>query len=857
MRRFPRWLRALPDCVQALSIETKTFATLTILLSCFAVLGANSYLTLSTTSKRLSVLRDQTLPEQTVVMDIANDIVATHMKVFRVVTLASNGVTSKLLDPLNSEVLSELESETIRLQILAERRHSFDSRKRELQLISAKWTIYVRGVADLLDVGRTDAPMAVMMLGATDESFQEIAAHLRAMSSQVNSHTSSLASQVLLSVDANKRWLALGGAVGMILSVLVAMAFARALVKPILAVTRAMQKISRGAVDVEIGYHDRKDEIGQMVEAIATFRRTTQLNAEMIAAQSRRFDAALNNMSHGLCMFDADGTLIVRNSRYLEIYGLPPDSIRPGSTLPEVLAHLAAAGVTSEDQTEYMADLSAALAQGNSAQYTRELRDGRSVQVCNQPMPGGGWVATHEDVTERIGNERRVTHMARHDALTGLPNRLYFRERTEAALPQLRRGESFALLCLDLDHFKDVNDTRGHPGGDKLLRLVADRLRQNVRETDILARLGGDEFAIVQVAIHGSKEVMILAERIVAELSQPYEIDGQEVIVAASVGVAIAPDDGDDQEQLFKKADMALYRAKADGGGTVRFFESEMDARAQGRHQLEMELRRAVAQNEFVVHYQPIVDLKTNTVSAFEALVRWNHPERGLVMPDGFITVAEEIGLIGRLGEWVLRQACAEAMKWPRDVRVAVNLSPSQFRKNLVPSVVGALVSSGLSASRLELEITESVLLQDTETTMSMLRELNAAGVSISMDDFGTGYSSLSYLHSFPFDKIKIDRSFVNGLSTNSNSVAIVKAVAGLGRTLGIKITAEGVETREQLDWLRSEGCAEAQGYFFSCAQPAADLAELSLDINQRLVDKSDSPRDASVVRRLRSVSSV
>ena len=857
MRLIPQWLHALPDRVHALSIETKTFATLSILLSCFAGLGVNSYLTMSATSNKLAALRDQTLPEQTVVMDIANDIVATHMKVFRVVTLASNGVSNKLLDSLNAEVLSELDSETRRLQILAERRHSFDAKTRELTLISTKWAIYVRGVTDLLDVGRTDAPMAAMMLGATDESFQEIAGHLSAMSSQVNSHTSSLATQVLLSVDANKLWLAFGGAAGMIISLLVAMAFARSLVKPIVAATQAMQKISRGAVDVEIGYRDRKDEIGQMVEAIATFRRTTQLNAETIAAQSQRFDVALNNMSHGLCMFDADGTLIVRNNRYLEIYRLPPDSIKPGLTLREVLVHLTAAGVSSDDQDEYAANLSAALAQGKSVQHTRELSDGRSVQVCNQPMPGGGWVATHEDVTERIGNEKRVTHMARHDALTGLANRLHFKERTEAALPRLSRGESFAVLCLDLDDFKNVNDTRGHPCGDKLLRLVADRLRQNVREVDILARLGGDEFAIVQVAIHGSKEVMILAERIVNALSQPYEIDGHEVVVGASVGAAMAPDDGDDPEQLFKKADMALYRAKADGGGTVRFFEAEMDARIQARHQLEMELRKAVVQNEFVVHYQPMVDLKTNRVSALEALVRWNHPERGLVMPDGFITATEEIGLIGPLGEWVLRQACTEALKWPRDIRVSVNLSPAQFRKTLVPSVVEALASSGLSASRLELEITESVLLQDSEATMSMLRELNAIGVSISLDDFGTGYSSLSYLHSFPFDRIKIDRSFVNDLSTSTNCAAIVKAVTGLGKTLGIKITAEGVETREQLEWLRSEGCTEAQGYFFSRAQPAAGLAQLISDIDQRLVGESDSPRDASVIRRLRSVPSV
>lgn len=854
--KLPRRLRSLPDALRALSIETKTFATLAVLLSCFAVLGVNSYLTLHTTSDKLGVLREQTLPEQTVVMDIANDIVATHMKVFRVVTLASNGVTTQSLVPLYAEVLSELVGETDRLRLLAERRHSFEPRKLELTVISAKWATYVGGVKDLLDVARTDAPMAAIMLGATDEDFQEIAGHLAAMSSQVNEHTASLASAVLLDVDANARWLAWGGAAGMIFGVLVAMVFVRSLVRPIVAVTKAMQRVSSGEVDVEIGYGDRKDEIGQMVEAISIFRQTTRRHAETIAVQGRRFDVALNNMSHGLCMYDADGTLVVRNDRYLEIYRLAPGLIEPGSRLEDVLQRLTAAGVLNLEVEGYAERLNSALSQGQTVRALRSLSDGRSVQVTHQPMPGGGWVATHEDVTERIKSETRVAYLARHDLLTGLSNRLHFMERSEQVLPLLRRGESFAVLCIDLDLFKRVNDTLGHPCGDKLLVQVADRLRQNVRETDVLARLGGDEFAIVQTAIKEPKEVMALAGRIVEALSRPYDIDGQEVMVGASVGAAIAPDDGDDPDLLFKKADMALYRAKADGGRTVRFFEAEMDARIQARHQLEVELRKAVAQNEFVVHYQPVIDLTTDKVSAFEALVRWNHPERGLVMPDAFISVAEEIGLIGAIGEWVMRQACREATKWPQDIRVAVNLSPSQFRTALVPTVARALAACGLGASRLELEITESVLMQDSEVTLSMLRELNQIGVSISMDDFGTGYSSLSYLHSFPFDRIKIDRSFVSELGTSPSCAAIVKAVAGLGKTLGIKITAEGVETQEQFEWLRSEGCTEVQGYFFSRAKPSGELAQLILDIDRRLIDNKHLPQGSAVGRRLRSVAS-
>jgi diguanylate cyclase (GGDEF)-like protein len=832
-----RWrLHALRDHIQTLSIKTKTFAALAVLLSCFAVLGVNSYLTMSTTSDKLGLLRDQTLPEQGVAMDISNDIIATHMKVFRFVTLASNGVTRKLLDSLYSEVLSELDGETIRLKILADRRHSFNTGKRELELITTRWSSYVSGVRDLMDVGKTDAPMAAMMLGATDEDFQTIAAHLSAMSSQINGRTASLASDILVNADTNKLWLAYGGTAGMLISVFVAMGFAKSLVKPIVAVTQAMQRVSCGAVDIDIGYQDRKDEVGQMVEAISTFRRTTQLHAETIASQNRLFDVALNNMSHGLCMFDADETLIVRNNRYLEIYRLAPGSIEPGCSLRQVLKILTTAGVVNADQDEYITDVRSALAQDKSIQTTRELSDGRSVQIFNQPMPGGGWVATHEDVTERIRNERR----------------------TEAALPQLARGGSLAVVCIDLDHFKEVNDALGHPCGDKLLRMVADRLRQSVRETDILARLGGDEFAVIQTLVQGQEQATTFARRIVALLSEPYDVDGHEAVVGASIGVAIAPDDGNDPDQLLKNADMALYRAKAEGRGTVRFFEAEMDACIQARHKLEMELRKAVTQGEFEVHYQPIVDLTVNKVVACEALVRWNHPERGLVMPDGFIAVAEDIGLIGPIGEWVLHQACAEAATWRRDLRVAVNLSPSQFRKALVPTVIQALASSGLCASRLELEITESVLLQSGEATMSMLHRLHEIGVCVSMDDFGTGYSSLSYLHSFPFDKIKIDRSFINDVSENANCAAIVKAVAGLGRSLGMKTTAEGVETRKQLEWLRLEGCTEAQGHLFGSARPASELAVLISDIDRGLVEHpsaiGDSSHDSSPPRRLRRV---
>jgi len=820
---------------RTLSIRTKTFAALSVLLSCFAVLGIHSYLTMKTTDDQLEALRTSTLPVPTAAMDIFNDINATHMKVFRFVTLASNGASKTLLDSLNSEVLSEFDGETSRLRLLVDPRYSFDSARQELQLITTKWSIYVDSAKNLIAVGKADASLAVMMMGAIDEDFHTIAAHLSAIASHANNRTASAVENILVNVAANKLWLAFAGLAGMTICVYVAMGFAKSLVRPMQAVARAMREVSSGAINVDIQYYDRKDEIGQMVQSISTFRQMTQGYVETIAAQNRRFDVALNNIAHGLCMFDAEGRLIVKNDRYLEIYGLSPGSIEPGCSLREHLQALNAAGVVGEDHDKHIAELQAARAQGKNIQATRELRGGRIVHVSDRPMPGGGWVATHEDVTERVRNEERVAYLARHDILTGLPNRLHFRERAEEALPLLRRGEGFAILCIDLDHFKEVNDALGHRSGDKLLQLVADRLRQNLRETDILARLGGDEFAVVQTMLQRPEEVTVLAARILEVLTEPYDVDGQEVVVGASIGVAMAPGDGHDPDRLLKNADMALYRAKAEGRGMFRFFEAEMDARLQARRKLEMELRKAVTQHEFEVYYQPIVDLQDNQVTAFEALIRWNHPERGLVMPDEFISVAEKLGLIGPIGEWVLHQACADAATWPRGIRVAVNLSPLQFRKTLVPTVVQSLASAGLCASRLELEVTESVVLQNNEATMSMLRQLHEIGVHISMDDFGTGYSSLSYLHSFPFDKIKIDRLFVSDLDANSDCAAIVRAVAGLGKTLGMKTTAEGVETREQLDWLRSEGCTEVQGYLFSRPQRARDLAILISDIDQRL----------------------
>jgi diguanylate cyclase (GGDEF)-like protein len=418
--------------------------------------------------------------------------------------------------------------------------------------------------------------------------------------------------------------------------------------------------------------------------------------------------------------------------------------------------------------------------------------------------------------------------MAQHDALTGLPNRTLLDKRLEDAIAHAKRGEIVATHLLDLDYFKNVNDTLGHPVGDKLLRMVADRLHRLIRECDTVARMGGDEFAIVQVGVAQPSDATSLAQRVIAAVSGPYEIDGHQVVVGASVGIAVSITDGSSPDLLLRNADLALYRAKSGGRGTSRFFEPEMDAQMQARRLMESDLRKAFAGGEFELHYQPIVNLQTNQISAFEALIRWQHSERGMVSPAAFIPLAEEIGLIVPLGEWILRTACAVAARWPHHVKVCVNLSPVQFRsRGLVEVVIGALATSGLHPSRLELEITETVLLADTEATLAVLHQLRGLGVRIAMDDFGTGYSSLSYLQTFPFDRIKIDRSFVKGVADDVGSLNIVRAVSALAKGIGMATTAEGVETQEQLDAVKAEGCTEMQGFLFSRALPAGEIDRL------------------------------
>jgi diguanylate cyclase (GGDEF)-like protein len=544
--------------------------------------------------------------------------------------------------------------------------------------------------------------------------------------------------------------------------------------------------------------------------------------------------AAIEGMPQGLSMFDDKQGLIACNAKYAAMYGLSTELVRPGTSFRTILEQRRMNGTSAVASEDLVEERLAHPDQAHNAEH--RLQDGRIISLLKAPLSTGGWVAIHMDVTEKRDTERRIAYLAHHDALTGLANRVQLREHLERTLQGLEPGGRASVFCVDLDHFKSVNDTLGHAVGDTLLRAVSARMCDLVGEGCLISRTGGDEFAIVQSGAEASAETAAaLAARIVEAMSMPFQLGDHDVVIGASVGIAVAPDDGDNADKLLKNADLALYRAKDEGRSGFHFFETDMDVKIQARRLLELDLRKALSAGQFELYYQPVVNLADDRVSGFEALLRWNHPTRGKVLPDEFIPVAEQTGLIVAIGEWVIRQACAEAATWPSDLRLAVNVSPLQFRRiNLVSTVVSALANSGLRPDQLEIEITESVLMHDDVGTMAVLQQLHGLGVRISMDDFGTGYSSLSYLRSFPFDKIKIDQSFIRDLIDRPDSIAIIRAVAALGLSFGMGTLAEGVETQEQLDKMRAEGCTEVQGYFFSRPVPASEVARLLSGFQKR-----------------------
>ena len=578
--------------------------------------------------------------------------------------------------------------------------------------------------------------------------------------------------------------------------------------------------------------------------ALASWRRQTQtLNvAALLAAivvvgmlaaiirylkeQHRRLDIAVNNMSQGLLLFDASERLVLRNQQYVDMFGISPEVVKPGCKLREIIQLRKDTGTLSGDVDDYCATVRESSKSGLTSLV--ETLDGRWMQVVNKAVKGGGWVSTIADVTEQRRNEDRAIRLASYDTLTGLPNRAQLRSHLSVELEKCSPDNQVAVLFLDMDEFKSVNDSLGHLIGDELLKSVSSSLQDCAGPNEFLARLGGDEFALVVSGINNESQVLNVVQRIYQAVRRTHQCLSHQLPVDTSIGIAVAPSDGLTCDEILQNADLAMYDAKSSGKRTYRFFEAELEKKAKDRRQLEADLRKALDAGSIDVHYQPILDLQTNEIVGCEALARWTHPERGYVSPADFIPVAEQSGLIEQLGEYVLRAACSEAATWPGATKVAVNVSPAQFKsESFALKVVAALAQSGLSSGRLEIEITEAVLIGDDQTALMILHELKAIGVRVALDDFGTGYSSLSYLRRFPFDKIKIDRSFINDLIGEDSSSAIVRAVVTMATEHKMVTTAEGVETIEQRKILQDLNCSEMQGFLFSRARPGAEIAKM------------------------------
>lgn len=577
--------------------------------------------------------------------------------------------------------------------------------------------------------------------------------------------------------------------------------------------------------------------VAVLAVVVGLLLRRHRLSDQRLAAERRQLSVAVNNIPQGLVLYDASARIVICNQPYREMFGLSPDVAKPGCTMQRLIEHRKETGSFDGDVDEFCAAIIRTVSLGKATRQLTDAPGGRAIEIVNRPLKAGGWVATIEDITERTRADEKIAHLAHYDALTDLPNRALFRERLEQALKAVRPDEQLAVLYIDIDEFKSVNDALGHAVGDELLKGVAERLRGCLKASDVAARLGGDEFAVIQTAIKKQSETTQLVDGIYAAIRRPFECSGQSITTDASIGIALAPGDGLDLDQLLRNADLALYGAKGDGRRTYRFFEAGMDARAKARRILELELRQAISDGGLDAYYQPVLNLEDGKISSCEALLRWRHPERGMISPAEFIPVAEETGLINELGRWVLNTACAEAANWPEHVRVAVNVSPVQFRsQTLALNVAAALANSGLAASRLELEITEAVLIRDDEVALEVLHQLRKLGVRIALDDFGTGYSSLSYLQRFPFDKIKIDRSFIKDLAGSGASSSIVQAVVNIAAASDMTTTAEGVETEQQRNLLYILGCTEMQGFLFSPAISAVEIRRLLLTHRGKIV---------------------
>jgi len=781
-----------------------------------------------------------------------------HTRLFALLSLGTNQSDPAAQKAAASALITQLDEEVKKFGRL------LDATSAVPPAIAARlreeFASYTGGVRETAGFAAYDASYGALLAGGTDDRFVILRADLADLVRTLAQRRVSLTQEAVgSSVKAQRQLLSLGlGAV--VLALLGSALVGRSISRPVLRLTALMNGLAGGDTDLVVPGASRRDEVGAMARAVEVFRANAIARRQgEIALRSTNLllDAALNSMLQGMLVWGPDHNLQLVNGRFFTICRIPPSRIGPGMAVREVVDICVRHGLHPDEEPADLRNMiDAMLTARRSAQIEMAMRPGLLIRIASEPMANGGTVVTFEDVTEKRRNEEQIAFMAHHDALTSLPNRVLFREHLDAAVDQLGEGHQFAVLCLDLDHFKEVNDTLGHAAGDELLRLVTGRLRHCVRDRDMVARIGGDEFAIVLSGLDGGPaSAASLAARLVESIGAPYQLIGHHIVIGTSIGIALS-EPGVAGAEFLKRADVALYCAKAERG-TFAFHEPEMDDHLHARHELEADLRRAVQFGEFELHYQPLYNLAEDRVTGFEALVRWNSPTRGRVSPADFIPLAEQTGLIVPIGEWVLCTACTEAATWPPHVGVAVNLSPVQVKnKQLLTMVRETLEATGLSAERLELEITETVLLQDTEAVMTLLHSLHDLGVRISMDDFGTGYSSLNYLLRFPFDKIKIDRSFISELreppadteeatatsealrASARNAAIIVRTIIGLGANLGIATLAEGVETAEQFVRIRQKGCTEVQGYFLSRPRPANEIEALRqrLDMTMPLI---------------------
>lgn len=807
-------MKALIRRFRDLSLRLKAGVIALILVAALTAISLQSFRAIARANAGLQTLSGDLIAKRAKTRALTVEAADIHTDLFRLVAWTSNGVNAAKVAELTRQLLAEANAFPDKLDDLKEQA-SDGAVSGIVSQIARDWRRYQSAIGDIIQIAPTDPALGTMMLGSADDDHQSAADGINRLLAFYSDRADAETARILASGVVASRALMATAALAAVAFSLALLLLIQSVVLPVRRITDVMDAHRGGEALIGPRIEDRKDEIGRMLAALQRFSTQIRSQEQALSREREFLAAALRHMSHGLIMVDEAGAVIVCNEAFCSIYGLRRDDVPLGMHIDHLVAAKVERGVWSAaEASDYLRRTREQFEAAGRSEVLVDLIDGRSIKICRRAMPTGGWVSTHEDVTERRDAEARILHLARHDALTGASNRLGLREWIEAR--NAVAPEPLGVLCLDLDRFKIVNDSFGHAVGDDLLMMVARRLAACVRDSDIVARLGGDEFAIV-IGDPGSRQRLEeVARRLVVEIGAPYHIRGIPLSVGVSIGVAWSCEGRPDFNRLLQQADMALYQAKEGGSNGVCFFEPAIDAAAERRRRLELALRAALAGAEFELLYQPIVDAKDGAIVSFEALIRWTHRGEEL-SPAEFIPLAEQLSLIGPIGAWALAQACRTAADWPEPISVSVNVSALQFRQGeLFKAVTSALAASGLPARRLQLEVTESVLISDPDYVIASLDDLRRLGVKVAMDDFGTGYSSLSYLHRFHFDKVKIDRSFVQEVDTNPDAAVIAHLITSLGPVLGAVMCAEGVETRSQAEKLTELGCSELQGFLFA-----------------------------------------